>query len=121
VFDALVLTCRSDPEFASLVAPDAVASRVAGRTLGSSGDRRIVEKAGIVAAESRMKPQTVLTARELEVLGLLGKGFSNAEIARELVISVSTAKVHVHHVLKKLGLQTRLQAGLAAGEAELGL
>jgi DNA-binding NarL/FixJ family response regulator len=118
VLDAVVVTCRTDPEFAHLVAADGVASRIAGQTLTASGDRRLVEKAGIVAAESRIKPQTVLTARELEVLELLGRGFSNAEIARELVISLSTAKVHVHHVLKKLGLQTRLQAGLIASEVE---
>jgi ATP/maltotriose-dependent transcriptional regulator MalT len=118
VLDVLVLTCRTDPGFAQLVAHDAVASRIVGHALVSSGDRRIVEKAGIVTAESRIKPQTVLTPRELEVLDLLGRGFSNADIASELVISLSTAKVHVHRVLKKLGLQTRLQAGLVASEVE---
>jgi ATP/maltotriose-dependent transcriptional regulator MalT len=118
VLDVVVLTCRSDPEFGRLVAEDAVASRLAGHILTGSGDRRLVEKAGIVTSDARIKPQTVLTARELEVLELLGRGFSNAEVASELVISLSTAKVHVHHVLKKLGLQTRLQAGLIAGEVE---
>jgi DNA-binding NarL/FixJ family response regulator len=119
VLDVLVLTCRTDPEFAQLVAQDAVASRIVGHALTSSGDRRVAEKAGIVSAESRIKPQTVLTARELEVLDLLGRGFSNADIASELVISLSTAKVHVHRVLKKLGLKTRLQAGLVASEVEM--
>ena len=55
-----------------------------------------------------------------EVLELLKRGLSNAAIASELVISVSTAKVHVHHVLAKLGVKTRLQAVLKAGELESG-
>ena len=59
-------------------------------------------------------------AREIEVLELLKRGLSNAAIASELVISVSTAKVHVHHVLAKLGVKTRLQAVLKAGELESG-
>jgi DNA-binding NarL/FixJ family response regulator len=51
-----------------------------------------------------------LTRREAEVLELLGRGFSNKEIANELCLSVATVKHHVHHVLEKMQLQSRAQA-----------
>lgn len=51
-----------------------------------------------------------LTRRESEVLELLGRGFSNKEIANELCLSVATVKHHVHHVLEKLKLERRAQA-----------
>jgi DNA-binding NarL/FixJ family response regulator len=51
-----------------------------------------------------------LTRRESEVLELLGRGFSNKEIASELCLSVATVKHHVHHVLEKLKLERRAQA-----------
>lgn len=51
-----------------------------------------------------------LTRRESEVLQLIGRGLSNKEIARELNLSVATVKHHVHHVLEKLKLPSRVQA-----------
>jgi DNA-binding NarL/FixJ family response regulator len=51
-----------------------------------------------------------LTVREGEVLQLVGRGFSNKEIASELSISLATVKHHVHHVLRKLKLPRRAQA-----------
>lgn len=50
-----------------------------------------------------------LTRREHDVLELLGRGLSNKEIARELVLSVATVKHHVHRILEKLKLQRRAQ------------
>lgn len=58
-----------------------------------------------------------LTRRESEVLELLGRGFSNKEIAGELCLSVATVKHHVHHVLEKLQLQRRAQAMRKVREA----
>jgi two-component system nitrate/nitrite response regulator NarL len=58
-----------------------------------------------------------LTRRESEVLELLGRGFSNKEIANELCLSVATVKHHVHHVLEKLQLQRRAQAMRRVREA----
>jgi DNA-binding CsgD family transcriptional regulator len=55
-----------------------------------------------------------LTPREVEVLALLARGYTNREIAAELVISVRTAGVHVSHILHKLGAPNRLEAAAVA-------
>jgi DNA-binding NarL/FixJ family response regulator len=59
-------------------------------------------------------PTADLTARELEVLRLVGAGKTNKEIATELGISERTARTHVSNILRKLGLGSRTQAALWA-------
>jgi DNA-binding CsgD family transcriptional regulator len=60
-----------------------------------------------------------LTEREREVATLLAKGMSNREIAATLVISESTAEVHVKHILSKLGLRSRSQVAAWAAQRDL--
>ena len=62
--------------------------------------------------------QPRLTPREREVLDLIASGLNNKLIARELNLSEGTVKVHVKHLLKKLGLRSRLEAALWAVEQQ---
>jgi two-component system nitrate/nitrite response regulator NarL len=69
---------------------------------------------GFLAAE----PRPLLTPRELEVLGRLGEGLSNKEVARRLGISAHTVKFHLEAIFEKLGATTRADAvarGLRGG------
>lgn len=67
------------------------------------------------AAPSFIEPE-VLTAREQQVLELLARGYSNRQIADELIIGVRTAETHVDRVLRKLELENRAQAVVWAHE-----
>jgi DNA-binding NarL/FixJ family response regulator len=84
--------------------------------LAPSITRRLVERFTSAAAA----PPAVhgdlseLTPRELEVLQLLARGLSNAELAAELVLSEATVKTHVARILRKLGLRDRVQAVVLA-------
>jgi LuxR family maltose regulon positive regulatory protein len=84
-------------------------------------DDRPVE-ATIGRIERPAAPETLvepLTERELEVLALMAQGRSDAAIARELFVSLATAKWHAAHIRAKLGVASRTQAVLRA--QELGL
>jgi DNA-binding NarL/FixJ family response regulator len=88
--------------------------------LAPSVTKRVIEE--FAAAPRRApagKPRGLddLTARELEVLKLIARGMSNAEIAKELYVSETTVKTHVARVLMKLGLRDRVQGVVLAYES----
>lgn len=77
-----------------------------GAVVGAGAAQRFLSRRGFADTE--------LTAREAEVLALLAQGRSNAEISRELAISVKTVQNHVSHVLAKLQVRDRTQAAFRA-------
>jgi DNA-binding NarL/FixJ family response regulator len=90
--------------------------------LAPSVTRRVIEEfVSRPPASVRAMPKQLedLTARELEVLKLVARGLSNAEIAKELFVSETTVKTHVAHVLMKLDLRDRVQAVVLAYESGL--
>ena len=79
--------------------------------------RRLIERFAGAGPQEPPPALAELTARELEVLRLVARGLSNAEIAAELVLSEHTAKTHVAHILNKLDLRDRVQAVVLAYES----
>jgi LuxR family maltose regulon positive regulatory protein len=81
-----------------------VASNYVARLLAAFGEEAT---AMFPAMDSLVEP---LTDREMDVLRLIVAGLSNAEIAEELFIAVSTVKSHINHIYGKLGVENRVQA-----------
>jgi DNA-binding NarL/FixJ family response regulator len=83
--------------------------------------RRLIEEFARIGPARHAQPAELdeLTPREAEVLRLLARGMTNAEIAESLVLSDTTIKTHVAHVLGKLGLRDRVQAVVLAYESGL--
>jgi DNA-binding NarL/FixJ family response regulator len=82
----------------------------------AAGQVQLSPQASAYLMRELRTPETIeaLTEREMEVLHLLVQGHSNKEIARALQIAEDTVKVHVKHILAKLGVQSRTQAVLYA-------
>ena len=125
--DQLVDAIRAVAHGHALLAPE-VTRRVIEARLGlgmpgapDQADRHTAApQAGRAAAEpARQHDLARLTDREREVLVLIGRGRSNAEIARDLYVGEATVKTHVSNVLAKLHLRDRVQAVVLAYEAGL--
>jgi DNA-binding NarL/FixJ family response regulator len=89
--------------------------------LAPSLTRRLLDRFAADLPGDQIKAAALdeLTAREVEVLRLLARGLTNAELADRLVLSEATVKTHVSSVLRKLGLRDRVQAVVAAYETGL--
>jgi DNA-binding NarL/FixJ family response regulator len=81
--------------------------------------KRVIEKFTRIPHSQPPKELGELTERELDVLRLIARGLSNAEIGQELYISDATVKTHITHILQKLNLRDRVQAVVLAHETGL--
>jgi DNA-binding NarL/FixJ family response regulator len=114
-----LLLAKSLCEDATQVAVDeARVSLNAFEALGAAHDADraagLLRDLGVSASRAGPKGLQPLTNREKEVLGLLGEGLTNADIAERLYISPRTVEQHVAHVLAKLGLNNRTEAAAEA-------
>ncbi|HVC88553.1 MAG TPA: LuxR C-terminal-related transcriptional regulator [Gaiellaceae bacterium] len=109
IWDPVVTALRCSPVLSELAASMAETRPDLERLYERSNDLALARRAGIRTRSAR-SPEDILSPRELEVLGLLARGFRNREVANGLVISESTTKVHVRHILEKLGVRTRAEA-----------
>ena len=96
------------------------AARGTDALLAPAVTRRLLDRFACSPTRPQIAGLDRLTSRELEVLALIGRGMSNAEIAQELFIGETTVKTHVARVLMKLRLRDRVQAAIVAHEAGLG-
>jgi ATP/maltotriose-dependent transcriptional regulator MalT len=118
-WDSVVASYRAHPPVLVALAADPVRARSIRSLVESVGDHSLAHRFKIPIRPTRRRTTSTLTKREKEVATLLCQGFSNAEIAKALWIEQSTAKVHVQHILRKLGVRSRTEAALRAAEEGL--
>ncbi|MFE2849856.1 response regulator [Streptomyces lavendulae] len=108
--EELIAGVRAVADGAAYLSPKVTARVVAHLASGGAGARADRRAAARVRVEA-------LTAREREVLGFLGSGFSNGQIARRLRLAEGTVKAHVSSILARLGVDNRAAAAVVAHEA----
>lgn len=108
--DAAVCALRASPLLVdALFAADDETKILLSELWRQSDDFALLRRIGVRTRATRA-PNQLLSPRELEVLGLMTAGMRNQEIAESLFIAPSTVKVHVRHILEKLGARTRAEA-----------
>jgi ATP/maltotriose-dependent transcriptional regulator MalT len=108
-FDGFVCAYRACPELLGLAARHAKMGPTLSALTERAHDGRLARRFGLEAPAGWQ-----LTAREREVLDLLVEGLTNREIASRLFLAEVTVKVHVRHILRKLGVRSRTEAAVRA-------
>jgi DNA-binding CsgD family transcriptional regulator/tetratricopeptide (TPR) repeat protein len=109
IWDPVVCALRAEPKLAPIIAAHEGMKHLLTDLIDRTGDTDLGRRTGIRVRSKRV-PDELLSSRELEVLDLMARGLRNKEIARSLFIAESTVKVHVRHVLERLGVRTRAEA-----------
>lgn len=106
---SVVLGLRVSPALVNLISASAETHEALAPVLLEANDAAIAKQIGVDIPRSVVRSR-MLSPRELELHGLIAQGLTNSEIARLLFISQSTVKVHVRHILEKLGARSRAEA-----------
>lgn len=109
VWDPVVCALRASPALAGAFAGDESLRPMIESLYTRTHDHGLARRAGFRTRSTR-PPDALLSPREREVLGLIARGLRNHEISSALFIADSTTKVHVRHILEKLGVRTRAEA-----------
>jgi LuxR family transcriptional regulator, maltose regulon positive regulatory protein len=112
--DEFVAAYRAAPALLRAVLQKSHLRDQAATIVARTNDGRLAKQIGFEISAPLVGPLGQLTPREREVLALVAQGFTNRQIAARLVISESTVKVHVRHILEKLGARTRTEAAARA-------
>jgi DNA-binding NarL/FixJ family response regulator len=115
--DAFVLTARAYPEIVELLPSQEAISRPALDALQRAAATSLLPASELGNMDD-FDALGALSKREHEVFELLAHGMTNREIADTLYISETTVKVHVRHILKKLGVRSRTEAALVGATAQ---
>lgn len=110
MLDCFVAAYRGCPELVLTLLSDRDAYEDLERVLTTASDVSLFQR------EPRSTSVLSLSPREREVLALVARGMSNAEIAKALFISHMTVKVHVHHIFEKLGVRSRAEAAVRGAQ-----
>jgi DNA-binding CsgD family transcriptional regulator len=116
--DSVVLAYRSYRPILEILASNGGYRPRLKRLIHAARDYGLARPFQLGVSAPPAKAKDPLTPREREVLGLVQRGLSNAEIGQALWIEESTAKVHVGHILRKLGVRTRTEAAVLATQAD---
>jgi DNA-binding CsgD family transcriptional regulator/tetratricopeptide (TPR) repeat protein len=114
--DTFVCAYRTWPELLGTIAKASELESSLSSLLVRANDLPLARRAGL--RTSSVPSRWQLTRREQEILRLVAKGLTNREIAEQLVVAESTVKVHVRHVLRKLGVRSRTEAAIRAAMSE---
>jgi LuxR family transcriptional regulator, maltose regulon positive regulatory protein len=108
-WDPLVAAIRASQQLADMFAAEETLRPALAALYQRTNDLGLARLGGL-RARAVGDPADLLSPRELEVLGLIARGYRNQEIAAALVLSLSTVKVHVRHIFEKLGVRSRSEA-----------